>query len=179
MLRVVQVTKDNKDTEGLREAYKAAFPKEERVPYDDLFNLPEPLVADVKAYYSGDTFIGIFVAYVLKKYNYPAYLAIVENMRNKGFGQKILKEVLFNYTNDKPFLCDVESPYQKDAPNPEIRKRRHAFYNRIGIMDTDKFCTVNGVEYTIMTTSKEPVSQEDIDEAIGSLNAFTDRIPKD
>lgn len=45
-------------------------------------------------------------------------------------------------------------------------------------MDTGKYCTVNGVEYTIMTTSKEPVSQEDIDEAIGSLKPFTDRIPK-
>ena len=178
MLRVVQVTKDNKDAEGLRQTYEAAFPKEERVPYDELFNLPEPLVADVKAYYIGDTFITIFVAYVLKKFNYPAYLAVVENLRNKGYGKTILTEVLFHYTNDKPFLGDVESPLQKDAPNLEMRKRRHAFYLRSGIMDTGKYCTVNGVEYTIMTTSKEPVSQEDIDEAIGSLKPFTDRIPK-
>ena len=122
MLRVVQVTKDNKDAEGLRQTYEAAFPKEERVPYDEHFNLPEALVADVKAYYIWDTFIAIFVAYVLKKFNYPAYLAVVENLRNKGYGKTILTEVLFHYTNDKPFLVDVESPLQKDAPNLEIRK---------------------------------------------------------
>ena len=76
---------------------------------------------------------------MLKKFNYPAYLAVVENLRNKGYGKTILTEVLFHYTNDKPFLGDVESPLQKDAPNLEIRKRRHAFYLRLGIMDTGKF----------------------------------------
>ena len=48
---------------------------------------------------------------------------------------------------------EVESPKQLDAPNLEIRKRRYAFYLRNGIVDTDRYFTLNGVEYNIITTS--------------------------
>ena len=65
-------------------------------------------------------------------------------------------------------LVKFNKDYDWKSELPNIRK----------IFDGIKIDGVNGVEYIIMTTSKEPVSQEDIDEAIGSLKPFTDRIPK-
>ena len=73
---------------------------------------------------------------------------------------------------------EVESPKQTNAPNLEPRKRRYAFYLRNGIIDTGKSLTVNEVEYVIMTTSKEPITQEDIDEALVCLKPVSELIPK-
>ena len=73
---------------------------------------------------------------------------------------------------------EVESPKQLDAPNLEIRKRRYAFYLRNGIVDTDRYFTLNGVEYNIITTNKEPVAQEDIDAAFDYLKPLSERVPK-
>ena len=73
---------------------------------------------------------------------------------------------------------EVESPKQLDAPNLEIRKRRYAFYLRNGIVDTGRYFTLNGVEYNIITTSKEPVAQEDIDATFDYLKPLSERVPK-
>ena len=178
MFRTVQINKDNEKELGFKELYEKSFPYEERVPYEELFKPPNNLVPDIKVFYVGDKFLGFFIAYQLKKYNYPVYMAIDENMRCKGYGQKILTEILINYTNKNPFVGDVESIRQTDAPNIEMRKRRHAFYNRIGIRDTGRYFTLSGVEYSIMTTSKEPIPDEDIDEMFEILKPMTDKVPK-
>ena len=132
---------------------------------------------DYIAYYDGDTLIGMTVAILMKNYNYGANMAVVENLRGKGYGQKILSDAL-ERNKSKPFLMEVESPKQLDAPNLEIRKRRYAFYLRNGIVDTDRYFTLNGVEYNIITTSKEPVAQEDIDAAFDYLKPLSERVPK-
>ena len=108
----------------------------------------------------------------MKNYNYAADIAVMENLRGKGYGQKILSDVLERY-KAKPFLMEAESPRQLDAPNIEIRKRRHAFYLRNGIKDTGRYFTLNGDEFTIMTTSTEPVAQEDIDAAFDYLKPLS------
>ena len=48
---------------------------------------------DYIAYYDGDTLIGMTVAILMKNYNYGANMAVVENFRGKGYGQKILKDI--------------------------------------------------------------------------------------
>lgn len=178
MFRRVQITKDNANDKGLRELYENAFPEGQKAPYDKFIELLDIMDMDYTAYYDGETLIGMTVAIRMKKYNYGADMAVVENLRGKGYGQKILSDVLGRYSKDKPFVMEVESPKQADAPNLEIRKRRHAFYLRNGMFDTGKYFTLNGVEYTIMTTSKEPVTQEDIDAAFEYLKPLEERVPK-
>ena len=78
---------------------------------------------------------------------------------------------------DIPLLGEVESPDQKYAPNLEIRKRRLAFYLRNGVVDTGMHLTHNGVEYTIVTTTKEPIPQEDLDEIVDILKPLNDAFP--
>ena len=108
--------------------------------------MPNSIIADIKAYYLEEIFIGVFISYQLKKYNYAAHIILSEKFRCKGYGQKIITEILFHYSNDEPFLGYAESPWQTDAPNLEMRKRRHAFYLRISIKDTLKLYNLDGVE---------------------------------
>ena len=46
------------------------------------------------------------------------------------------------------------------------------------IRDTGRYFTLSGVEYSIMTTSKEPIPDEDIDEMFEILKPMTDKVPK-
>ena len=177
MFKRVKITKDNANNPGLKELYEKAFPEGEVAPYDKFIELLDILDMDYIAYYDGDTLIGMTVAILMKNYNYGANMAVVENLRGKGYGQKILSYALERYKS-KLFLMEVESPKQLDAPNLEIRKRRYAFYLRNGIVDTDRYFTLNGVEYNIITTSKEPVAQEDIDAAFDYLKPLSERVPK-
>ena len=164
MFKIVQITKDNCDNKEIKELYESAFPIEERMPYEKFFLPFDSIELDFRAYYDGDTFIGFFIAYI-------------EKLWGRGYGLKIVLDILEKSKTDIPLLGEVESPDQKDAPNLEIRKRRLAFYLRNGVVDTGIHLTHNGVEYTIVTTTKEPIPQEDLDEMVDILKPLNDAFP--
>ena len=178
MLRRVQINKDNAFGEGLRQLYNDAFPEREKAPYDDFIKLFDIMDMDYQAYYEGEMLVGMTIVIRMKKYNYAADFAVVEKLRGKGYGQKILSDLLERYSKENPLVMEVESPLDVNAPNLEFRKRRHTFYLRNGIKDTCKYFNFNGVEYTIMTTSKDPVSQEDIDDAFAFLKPLSEKVIK-
>ena len=78
---------------------------------------------------------------------------------------------------ERPFIIDIESPLQADAPNPEQRQRRHAFYVRNGLMDTPTSRTFENITYTIMTNSDKPFTQYDYDSIIDALRAVWKSMP--
>ena len=177
MLRRVDINRDSAENELLRAIYDNAFPIEERIPFYKIFDLLDLLGGEFSAYYDGETLVGLYIGFKMKKYNYGGYRAVEEKLRGRGYGQKILNDILDRYKNDYPFLADCESPLQADAPNLEIRKRRHAYYLRNKITDTGTYITYNGVQYTIMTNSKDPIPKKDIDEAFDFLQPIRDTIP--
>ena len=177
MFKIVQITKDNFQNKELQDLYESSFPEEERMPYDKIFVPLDSIEVEFNAYYDGDTLIGIFIAYRLKKYSYAAFFAVSEKLRGKGYGQKILINILEKSKNDIPYLGEAESPTQKDAPNLEIRKRRLAFYLRNGVVDTGIHLNHNGVEYTIVSSSSKPIPQEDMDELVATLKPLNDIFP--
>ena len=177
MLKRIQINRNSPENKALKEIYDNAFPYDEKVPYYDFFDLLDTMGGEFTAYYDGENLLGMFVGFRMKKYNYGGYLVVDEKFRGKGYGQKIVTDILDRYSKDNPFLVDCESPFQTNAPNLEIRKRRHAFYLRNGMKDTGRYITVHNVDYIIMTTSKEPVPQEDIDEAYVTLKPFIEKIP--
>ena len=110
----------------------------------------------------------------MKRYSYAAFLAVTEKLRGKGYGQKILTDILEKNKKECPLIAEVESPTQIDAPNLEIRKRRFAFYMRNGIIDTGLQYTRNGVIYNILTTCEKPIPKEDIEELSAILKPLDD-----
>ena len=178
MLKIVQITKENSDNKEIKELYESSFPREEKLKYEDLFQHYDGIQMDFKAYYDDEeNLVAIYVSYVMKKYTYGAFLAVVEKLRGKGYGKKIVLDIIERAKTGNIVLGEVESPSQTDAKNLEIRKRRLAFYLRNGAVDTGIHIKDNGVEYTIVTTTKEPIPEEDIEEITKTLKPLTDKFP--
>ena len=177
MLDIRVINSGNADDSRLRRLYETAFPVEEQIPYDDLIYLLDAMDIDYTAYYDDDMLIGFTMVLRLPRYNWGWYFAVREELRGKGYGQEILSAVLEKYRNERPFVIDIESPYQPDAPNPEQRRRRHAFYVRNGMKDTPTSRTWENLTFTIMTSSDEPFTQQDYDDIVAALRAVWENMP--
>ena len=177
MLRQVNINSRNADDAALRRLYETAFPVEEQIPYDDLIYLLDAMDIDYVAYYDGEMLVGFTMVLRLPRYNWGWYFAVCDELRGKGYGQEILSAVLEKYRDERPFVIDIESPYQPDAPNPEQRKRRHAFYVRNGLKDTPTSRTWENLTFTIMTNSDEPFTQQDYDDIVAALRAVWQNMP--
>ena len=177
MLRTVKINSGNADNVELRRLYETAFPVQEQIPYDDLIHLLDVMDIDYTAYFDDETFVGLTMVLRLPKYNWWWYFAVREELRGKGFGQEILSCILDKYREGRPFIMDIESPLQPDAPNPEQRHRRHAFYLRNGMKDTGTSRTWDGLTFTILTNSDEPFTQQDYDDIVAALRAVWENMP--
>lgn len=178
MLRTVEINSANADNAALRRLYETAFPEGEQIPYDDLIHLLDIMDIDYRAYYEGEMLVGLTMVLRLPKYNWGWYFAVCEELRGKGYGQRILTSVLDQYRKgQQTFVIDIESPLQPDAPNPEQRKRRHAFYLRNGLKDTGTDRTYNGITFTILSSSDSPFTQQDYEDIVTALRAAWENMP--
>lgn len=177
MLRTVEINSSNAHDIELRQLYETAFPPGEQIPYDELIHLLDVMDIDYTAYYDGDMLVGLTMVHRLPRYNWGWYFAVREELRGKGYGQGILTAVLDKYSNGRPFVIDIESPLQTGAPNPEQRKRRHAFYLRNGMKDTGTNRTYNNITFTILTNSDEPFTPQDYDDIVADLRAAWENMP--
>ena len=177
MLTAIRINSGNADDDQLRRLYQTAFPVQEQIPYEDLIHLLDVMDIDYTAYYDEEIFVGLTMVLRLPKYNWWWYFAVQEPLRGKGYGQHMLSNMLDKYKGSRPFIMDIESPLQQDAPNPEQRRRRHAFYRRNGLKDTPTARTFEGITYTIMTNSDEPFTQQDYDDIITALRMVWEKMP--
>ena len=177
MLTTVQINKGNANDPELRRLYETAFPEGEQIPYDELLQLLELMDIDYAAYYEGEVLVGFTMVLRLPQYNWGWYFAVREELRGKGYGQDILSTVLEKYRDGHPFVIDIESPLQPDAPNPEQRRRRHAFYLRNGLKDTGADRTYNGITFTILSSSDAPFTQQDYEDIVTALRAAWANMP--
>lgn len=177
MLTSIVINSTTAADKQLRRLYETAFPVEEQIPYDELICLLDAMGIDYTAYYDGEMLVGLTMVLRLSRYNWGWYFAVCEQLRGKGYGQDILTAVLEKYRGQRPFVIDVESPDQPDAPNPEQRRRRYAFYLRNGFRDTCTHRTWGGVTYTILSSSDDPFTQQDYDEIVAALRACWENMP--
>ncbi len=177
MLRAVDINSSSAGDEALRRLYETAFPDGEQIPYDELIELMDLMDIDFTAYYDKDMLVGLMIVLKLPRYNWGWYFAVREELRGQGYGQAIQKATLDKYRNGRPYIIDIESPLQPDAPNPEQRQRRHAFYLRNGMRDTGTCRTYNNITFTILTTSDEPFTLQDYDDIVAALRAAWENMP--
>ena len=177
MFKTKNISSANANDRQLRQLYETAFPEGEQIPYDELIQLLNLMDIDYTAYYEGEMLVGQTMVLRLPRYNWGWYFAVREELRGKGYGQTILTSVLDKYRDSKPFVIDIESPLQPDAPNPEQRKRRHAFYLRNGLKDTGTNRTYNDITFTIMSSSDAPFTQQDYEDIVTALRAAWENMP--
>lgn len=177
-MNAIKITSENIDNRQLRGLYETAFPKEEQIPYDELKRLLKTMPIDFTAYYDGETFVGFTMVLNRSNFNWGWYFAVREELRGRGYGQRILSSLIEQYA-DRRLVIDIESPRQEDAPNKEQRLRRHGFYKRNGFKDTPTFKSFQGIDYTIMLLGEGPFTQKDYDDIITDLRKFWERAPEE
>ena len=91
-----QITAANAD-EKIKQLYETAFPEDEQIPWKDLMRLVEEMPLDFTAYYDGEEFIGFTIVYPRKSINWFWYFAVCEKLWGKGYGQKILTQMIEHY----------------------------------------------------------------------------------
>ena len=143
------------EVQKIKQLYETAFPEDEQIPWDDLMRLIGEMPLDFTAYYDGEAFIGFTIVYPRKSFNWFWYFAVREELRGKGYGQRILSESTTQ-------VCD----------NLEERRKRQAFYLRNGFRDTNVYRTYNDITMTIMMRGEGTFTMQDWDDIIHELQKF-------
>ena len=142
----VRVTKESEKFPEIERLYRAAFPREERVPMDVLLEADGPY--DFIACYDGAVLCGFYSALTLGDITHILFLAVEESLRDHGYGSQILGEIKKAYAG-KRVILDVEM-IDPEAENNEQREHRIAFYMRNGYHHSGISYGWRGVMYEIL-----------------------------
>ena len=167
-MQEVKITSADITDEQLKGLYETAFPDDEKIPWGHLMRLIDEMQLDFTACYEGTTLIGFTIVYPHKPFNWFWYFAVKEELRGRGFGQRMLTRLVERYRGQNCVL-DMESPEQKDCDNVEQRSRRRAFYLRNGFRDTHLFKRYDDIEMTIMVMGEHEFTMQDWNDITADL----------
>ncbi len=134
-MRFIRITSKNELYKSAKEVYNEAFPVEERAPFSSLFRKSKRRNVDLWAIKDGEKFVGMLYIVRAKEYAYFFYFAIARELRQRGYGGRIIKAVLKKYSRYKLFLA--RERIDEAAENNDERIKRHEFYLKNGFKDTD------------------------------------------
>ena len=168
--RLLNPTQTATDPE-LRRLYESAFPREERIPWEDLLRLVREMPLEFAEYRDGAELLGITIVYPRPRLSWFWYFAVPEEKRGRGVGQRILSALLARYEGRSAVL-DMEDPAQPDAPNAAQRRRRRDFYLRNGFRETGVGKTFGPVAMTMMLKGEDTFATSDYDALLSELRRF-------
>ena len=145
-MKTVKVTKESEKFPEIERLYRAAFPREERVPMDTLLEADGPY--DFIACYDGAVLCGFYSALTFGDITHILFLAVEEKLRDHGYGSQILAEIGKAYAGNRVIL-DVEM-VDPEADNNEQREQRIACYLRNGYHHSGISYGWRGVMYEIL-----------------------------
>lgn len=145
-MKSVKITKESEKFQEIERLYRAAFPREERVPMDTLLEADGPY--DFIACYDGAVLCGFYSALTFGDITHILFLAVEEKLRDHGYGSQILAEIGKAYAGNRVIL-DVEM-VDPEADNNEQREQRIAFYMRNGYHHSGIYYGWRGVMYEIL-----------------------------
>ena len=150
-LTTVDLTKDPALRRRARELYLRAFPREERLPWPIMLLNARRSGIDLTAFLEGEEFCGFTSAVTAGGLHFLLFFAVEEELRGKGYGSAILSTIKQAHHN---VVLNVE-PLVEDAPNPEERKKRFAFYGKNGFFDTGWHVWEVGGMFRVLSTRQE------------------------
>lgn len=134
----------------IKNIYLNSFLKDERFPFWILTHCSKEKNVVFNVISDDSNVIGMeyIINYHDENVAYLMYLAIEKDLRGKGYGSKILKDLVEKY---KTIILSIERTDQNFYSNKEKRKN---FYLKNGFYETNKFIQDNGIEYEILCTNK-------------------------
>lgn len=146
MLTEKEITDHFDDYKKFKHLYLAAFPRNERAPVKYL--LKHGKESDLIACYDGETFCGFYSTLTFGDITHIIFLAIVEELRDHGYGSALLRLIAERYKGNR-IILDMEADVP-EAPNYEQRVRRKAFYEKNGYVESGIEYDWRGVPYKIL-----------------------------
>ena len=165
------LTRESAADPAVRALYEESFPDEERIPWDDLLRLVKAMPLEFTVYREGEDLLGLTLVYPRPRLSWFWYFAVPPEKRGRGIGQRILSALLAHYAGRSAVL-DMEDPGQSDAPNPEQRRRRAAFYRRNGFRETGVGKTFGTVAMTILLAGDDTFTTADYDALLAEIFRF-------
>ena len=153
---------------GLRDLDEPAFPPEERIPWDDLLRLVDAMPLEFEVAEDAGRLLGMTIVYPRPLHPWFWYFAVPAPLRGAGIGQRILSRLVARHASRHPVL-DMEDPDQPDAPNPEQRRRRLAFYLRNGFRPTGLHRVFGPVAMTLLVHGDAVLRDADWDALLAEL----------
>ena len=144
--------KSAKDKDYFENLYLSAFPKDERIEVDKLYDLYKESLIDIILISKNNNEIGFAVIYLNENIHLLSYFAIDPDQRSKGYGSESLKLIKKTYDD---LIIEIESTDFKDADDYLIRNKRKAFYIRNGFDVIDAYVNYFGIEMELMSTTKD------------------------
>ena len=139
-----------------RALYHTAFPKEERLPWWILRLNACRKGIDLTAFVDGDVFCGFSASVTVEDLHFLLFFAIDGDQRGKGYGSAILQKLQKQH---RTLVLNVEL-LDPAAENYDQRKRRFAFYQCNGLVDTRYHVWEVGGKFRVLSTEAElPVAQ--------------------
>ena len=128
--------------------YRTAFPKEERLPWWLLRLNAGRKGIDLTAFTEGESFCGFTASVTYEDLHFLLFFAIDAEKRGRGYGSAVLRLLQKQY---KTLVLNVEL-LDPAADNYDQRKRRFAFYQRNGFVDTHYHVWEVGGKFRVLST---------------------------
>ena len=154
-LRYVRLHGRSAELPKVKRLFESAFPPEERPPFEMMLTWEKNLFFAV---YDAERFVALVDLIHYQDLVYVFFLAVEDSFRGKGYGTKILQDLLNEYPSERLYLlADEVGPSYADN---EVRKRRIRFYDERGFHYQGIKVRELGVWYQMMVARGE-VSKEE------------------
>lgn len=134
----------------IKHLYEHAFPSEERPPFSMLLSFDKNKLYGVE---DMGKMVGLVSIIECDDLVYIFFLAIKKSMRQKGYGSRILYDVLDEYEGKRIFLL-AENP-DIECSNKEERNNRIRFYEHNGLYQTETKICEYGVDYIALSNARD------------------------
>lgn len=146
-MRLIEVVSE-KEWSLVENLYMAAFPENERKPFEMIREKNRQRVTDVWMIEEDGEFSGFAITMNGEDLVLLDYFAVCEEKRGQGLGGKSLRALQEQYQG-KRFFLEVES-LKVSADNMEERRRRKQFYLNNGMKELGVYAKLFGVEFELL-----------------------------
>ncbi len=149
--------------EDVRALYEAAFPKDEKKPFEFILEKRKEGFFDIWAIENKDGgFGGLAIMLLSEDLALLDYLAVHPDCRGAGLGGSALHALREKYGKER-IVVEIENtlgPAAEQAENREERLRRKAFYLRNGMTPMNFLVDLFGVEMEVLTFGRKLTYEE-------------------
>ena len=156
-MKIINKNNEN-EINKIKNLYYSAFPKNELLDFKVFLSKNDFKGKKILAFYDKTNFIGFAITISRLKITNILYLAIESQLRGKGYGTQVLKNIgkFFQYNC---IIVDVEDP-DKTEINKEERLKRIKFYLNSGFKLTNIKYFWEGEYYIIMALNGDITENE-------------------